>query len=414
MEPSLMYDILYTKAAVIHTWYGFCIHLIPPLGTAAAFMLFQLSIGSTGDGYYSRVDVVISYVLLAGALVLEAMSLCKAALSSWTCSFFLDRSGWKWLLDAITSLRRLVRSASRRHWSGSIGQYNLLDMSVSDKNKIVCWLAKKVGLKDWWDKLCFSDTFSGNKYCSLEDLKVLVLRDPAILATLGTGVNSSRGSAALQRNGCEAYNWSIDMDLDKSILMWHIVTDLAIRRPMGDGNVSRRLVKATKVLSDYMMFLLVFKPDMLPGHTRRKVYLHACKELDYCWINCSEALSPHDEVVSQPRADMLADWLLGDLYHSLTKDPKHHPSRIEGGREEKLEHAQVVYNAIWIYDSLRTDHHDKVTWMKMIFQVWVEMMIYVAEHCNRDSHARQLSHGGEFITIVWLVLHHLKYYSLQS
>jgi len=414
MELSLMYDILYTKAAVIHTWYGFCIHLIPPLGTAAAFMLFQLSIGSTGDGYYSRVDVVISYVLLAGALVLEAMSLCKAALSSWTCSFFLDRSGWKWLLDAITSLRRLVRSASRRHWSGSIGQYNLLDMSVSDKNKIVCWLAKKVGLKDWWDKLCFSDTFSGNKYCSLEDLKVLVLRDPAILATLGTGVNSSRGSAALQRNGCEAYNWSIDMDLDKSILMWHIVTDLAIRRPMGDGNISRRLVKATKVLSDYMMFLLVFKPDMLPGHTRRKVYLHACKELDYCWINCSEALSPHDEVVSQPRADMLADWLLGDLYHSLTKDPKHHPSRIEGGREEKLEHAQVVYNAIWIYDSLRTDHHDKVTWMKMIFQVWVEMMIYVAEHCNRDSHARQLSHGGEFITIVWLVLHHLKYYSLQS
>jgi hypothetical protein len=28
MELSLFYDILYTKAAVIHTWYGLCIHLI--------------------------------------------------------------------------------------------------------------------------------------------------------------------------------------------------------------------------------------------------------------------------------------------------------------------------------------------------------------------------------------------------
>ncbi|XP_039824748.1 uncharacterized protein LOC120686605 [Panicum virgatum] len=323
MELSLMYDILYTKAAVIHTWYGFCIHLIPLLSTAAAFMLFQLSIGSTGDGYYSKVDVVISYVLLAGALVLEAMSLCKAALSSWTCSFFLDRSGWKWLLDGITFLRRLVGSASRRLWSGSIRQYNLLDMAVSDKNVTVSWLAKKVGLKDWWDKRCFSDTFSGNKYCSMEDLKVLVLKDPGILLLLLIGADSSRGGSALRAHSCEECVWTVvDMDLDASILMWHIVTDLAIRRPMGDANVSRRLVKATKVLSDYMMFLLVFKPEMLPSHTRRKVHLQVRKELERCWIDCSEALGLPEEAVSRPRADMLADWLLS----LRNEDSQHHPS----------------------------------------------------------------------------------------
>jgi len=46
--------------------------------------------------------------------------------------------------------------------------------------------------------------------------------------------------------------------------------------------------------------------------------------------------------------------------------------------------------------------------LELIFGVWVEVMIYAAEHCSRESHARQLSSGGEFITIVWLLVHHLK------
>uniref|UniRef100_A0A0A9BI46 DUF4220 domain-containing protein n=1 Tax=Arundo donax TaxID=35708 RepID=A0A0A9BI46_ARUDO len=55
-----------------------------------------------------------------------------------------------------------------------------------------------------------------------------------------------------------------------------------------------------------------------------------------------------------------------------------------------------------------------VATLKTIFHVWVEMVLYVAEHCSRDSHARQLSNGGEFITIVWLMAHHLKYYSIPE
>ncbi|KAL6596957.1 hypothetical protein ACP70R_047091 [Stipagrostis hirtigluma subsp. patula] len=439
MELSLMYDILYTKAAVIHTWYGLCIHFLSLLGVAVAFLLFQLSINSTGDGY-SKVDVVISYVLLAGALVVEAISWCRALLSTWTSCTFMGRRGrgWEWLLHVVTSLRRRVQPARRRLWSGSIGQYNLLHRCTSDRNGIRSRMAKKLGLEDRWNKMCFSTTFSGSEFCSVEDLKMLVL---GAMATIGTGMNS-RGSATLGRNQCEVNKWSVDMDLDKSILVWHIVTDLVIRFPRGGGKVNKMLVEATKVLSNYMMFLLVAKPDMLPGRMRREVYLNACKELDREWTRCLDKWSPLEEVESRPREDVLADWLLADLYHSLLKNPDC-PSEIfierydreniirglirwsprfslltilaKGRKEEEApEHAKDVYNAIWIYESIWSTPRGKDTWLEMIFHMWVEMMVYVAEHCSRDSHARHLSHGGEFITITWLMARHIKYYSIPD
>jgi hypothetical protein len=41
--------------------------------------------------------------------------------------------------------------------------------------------------------------------------------------------------------------------------------------------------------------------------------------------------------------------------------------------------------------------------LQMMFEVWLEMLCYAANHCGGDSHARQLSSGGEFITVVWLL-----------
>ncbi|KAL6607719.1 hypothetical protein ACP70R_040782 [Stipagrostis hirtigluma subsp. patula] len=393
MELSLMYDLLYTKASVIHTWYGFCIHLISLLATATAFLLFQLSISHSWDGH-SSVDVVISYVLLVGALVLEAMSLCRALLSTWTCSF-LHRSEWKGLLGVITSLRQCLQPASRRLWGGSIAQYNLLQVSTSSKKGMVRWLTKKLGLEDWWN----TQYFLGSQCCSMEDLKLLVLGE---IATIDTGMNS-RGSEALQRhNISEHLKWSVDIDLDNSILTWHIVTDLVIWLS-NDGEVNTRLVEATKVLSNYMMFLLVAKPDMLPGRTRRNLYRDACKELDSYYKACLQNWSQWVPVESRPQPDMLADWLLADLYNKVKRTASLSPER---------EHA--IRNAIRIYDCLLDSPVDKDKYMEIIFQVWVEIMVYVAEHCSRDSHARQLSQGGEFITIIWIMVAHRKYYKITE
>ncbi|KAF8712981.1 hypothetical protein HU200_028770 [Digitaria exilis] len=45
---------------------------------------------------------------------------------------------------------------------------------------------------------------------------------------------------------------------------------------------------------------------------------------------------------------------------------------------------------------------DSDSTLDVIFRMWTKMLCYAAHHCSRDSHARQLNNGGEFLTIVWL------------
>ena len=68
MQLSLMYDIFYTKAAVIHTWYGRCFRAISLLGIAMAFFLFQFS--NCNKNGYKRVDAAVTYILMAGSFIL--------------------------------------------------------------------------------------------------------------------------------------------------------------------------------------------------------------------------------------------------------------------------------------------------------------------------------------------------------
>jgi hypothetical protein len=105
IELSLMYDVLYTKAAVIYTWYGYLSRLVFPLATIAAFWLFELSGNTYG---YRRIDVAITYILLVGAFLLDVAALFRALGSTWTCSFLLTR-GWSEIGHVIMSLRRHVK-----------------------------------------------------------------------------------------------------------------------------------------------------------------------------------------------------------------------------------------------------------------------------------------------------------------
>ena len=101
IELSLMHDILYTKAAMVHIWFGYCIRIVSVLTVSTLLLLFWFSIKAG----YNRVDVVITYALFGGALLLEMISLLGALFSTWTFAF-LCSTQWSGLrLAALCSGR---------------------------------------------------------------------------------------------------------------------------------------------------------------------------------------------------------------------------------------------------------------------------------------------------------------------
>ncbi|KAG2564589.1 hypothetical protein PVAP13_7NG086746 [Panicum virgatum] len=362
MELTLMYDFLYTKAAVIHTW----------------------------------------------------------------------GRGWEWPLHVITSLGQRVHPASRRLWSGSIGQYNLFHLCTRNTNEIGSRLAMKLGLQDWWNKMHFSGTFSHSEILSIRDIKKLVLQalqDKERALQYKSTDSNSRGSFILK--SMEAYDdfarWSVNIDFDESILVWHIATEVYIRK--SKAKHAKELIEATEILSDYMMFLLVVKPNMLPGAARHNIHLTSCEQLEgqcraffgdkdnpvapspiswnpYCMFkelfhrdgpNCSRI----------PRREKLAEmaWSFSQFALGSVRAPNPHGDSI---RDSANMYAILLANELLSIELRWQGQRDP---LELILGVWVEMLLYAANHCSQESHARQLSNGCEFITIVSLLAHHFKYYS---
>jgi hypothetical protein len=371
MELSLMYDIVYTKASVIHTWYGWRIRIISLIATVAACCLFQLS----NKHGHDKKDVAITYVLLVGALILEVISMARALMSTWT-RVLLNQKNWPRLYYELQSVRHLLRATRHRRWSGYLGQFNLFQSVAHDAVKPMTGMstARFLGLEllveQWWDELHHSQSTELS-----ESIKEMVLREILEMGNRREDIGSKPGLQTLERLLLdECVSWSIrDMEFEDSIMAWHIASEICM---FNDHSNNASLLEAIRVLSNYMMFLLVLRPYMLPGPVRRSRYVHLRDELH-------EVM----QIATGDSAEERRRWALrkGLSAHMNSLDP---PAHYDTG--------------VRLGDVL-CRRHDR---LDVIFKVWVEMLCYVANHCSRESHARQLSCGGELVTIVWLMARH--------
>lgn len=422
MELSLMYDILYTKASVIHSWFGYCIRVASPLAVVSSLVLFRLS-GKDGQ---SLVDVVITYTLLGGALVLEAISLLSAVGSSWALAF-LCGTRWNWLQHAalctgkwhrlrrmLVSLRRsgpgkMIMAGRSRRWSGTMGQHNMLRFctgQVDPTSGRLGKLSKMLGLGDWWDRRYYSWTVMIPEKVKQRTQAVDKMVLPYDINTMGL-LRHRWGELALDDKRYSGLfkqlrTWH-GVDFHESIISWHIATDLILAArertsSAWDHDETAHRVEAVRALSNYMMFLLVDCPDMLPGLPQNWLYKQTCNNLD-------EVCKKH--LVGSPDNVCIA---LKKLFRP------HHGSKPSGPEEElagiifKLrqegDHSRVprLIYARNIADILLHREEDGV---RVLLDLWTDFLAYAANRCSRESHARKLSSGGELTTVLWLMIEHL-------
>ncbi|MQM18342.1 hypothetical protein Taro_051331 [Colocasia esculenta] len=383
IELSFVYEALYTKSLVIHTAGGPFLRCVTLSSILAALFLFL----TTDKRGYQWIDVLITYVLLGGALVLESYAVCILVLSDWC---FLRLKHLKLYRAANMVLKSIsaFRPPSKPRWSNSIAQYNLLTFCLRDLQPSTAKKAMSFfSVKDVWDKFWHT----GHRPAS-EELKAFIfeeLKNKASSAEDSRGYkrfSACRGEWALQKKGYrKELGWSVEVEFDESILLWHIATDLCFYY---DGASDHREEESpprrrmSKEISNYMLYLLVVRPFMLTAGIGQIRYGDTCAETKH-FFQIGEAA---------PREAEACEML-------LLVETKVPPVQVKGDRSKS-----VLFDACRLAKALMGLKEKK--W-GVIGVVWMEMLGYAASNCRGYFHAKQLSAGGELLTHVWFLMAHL-------
>ncbi|XP_048564844.1 uncharacterized protein LOC125545040 [Triticum urartu] len=384
IELSLMYDTLHSKAAVMHTCYGRLFRCVTLVSTTTACVFFNV-LHKGRRGSYDGIDVLITNLLFGGALCLEVSAIGMMLVSYWTYAA-LKGSICHSLSHLILRCIKYFRPESRAKWSNLMAQHNLISFCLHDKPTLITKILTLLGLKGHWDSWLYIwhiDVSSELKISVFRELKDKAL---SIVDTESyRKFSNHRGQWALQ---CKGYykelGWSVEAEFDESILLWHIATDLCFYSD--DDNDDAKLteyVSISRAVSNYMLFLLVARPFMLTAGIGQIRFGDTCAEAKNFFGR--EAARPDERAAARMVLEVNAEIA---------------PRDVKGDRSKS-----VLFDACRLAKSLLELPPGK-KW-RLIRVVWVEMLCYAASKCRSNFHAKQLSNGGELLTVVWFLMTHL-------
>ncbi|KAM4110701.1 hypothetical protein ACJW30_05G011700 [Castanea mollissima] len=308
------------KAAVIHSPQGWCLGLIIFSFTSIALGLFSV----IRKLNYSNIDLILTFLLLAVAILLELYAFLLLLSSDWT-DLWLSKHADTSIHGSITffyGIQKLLRidGVIEKH------RYTTCEEVYEDLKKFI------------FDHL--KEKFNLLKETSNDAINIRTLC-------------SYKGDAALEKFNCHCLNWRVEVEFDQSILIWHIATDLCHT--------------TWTWLSQYMLYILVKCPLMLPRGIEMIRFVDTCAEI-------TQFFKEHES-----RADTVESYIP--------------PNKVNGDRSKT-----VLFDAYRLASELQAISDKNQKW-EMISNVWVEMLTNAACHCRGNYHAQKSKHGGELLTL---------------
>lgn len=390
IELSFMFDMLYTKAPIVHTTVGGLLRGIS-IGMIILSLIFFCRSEKNG---YREADTIITYTILVAALVIEAISILLLICSDWAFIWLKARSGDNVLAKHIFSVvRHFPFLIKRRRWSNHISQYNLIRFLIREKpTTTTSWFRKTLRclhLNETWDRFWYT-----NRIAVSDQLKKLIfneLMDKAMSVQNLEGAlmrfNTCRGEWTLRQKGYHSLlGWSVNnVGFGESILIWHMATDLCYYaddndRDGNEANTANK--KISRDISNYMLYLLLQRPYMLNAGVEKVRLADTCAEATQYF--------QREQVVKEE-----------DACRKLLKEEVTVVAiKYKGYRSQSiLIHAKKVAKDL---SSLSPSKR----W-RLVSAVWVEMLCFAAIHCKGNVHTKHLPGGGELLTHVWLLIAHL-------
>jgi hypothetical protein len=412
-----------------------------------------------------HVDVGITYALLLGGLALDAAALIMLLVSN-RAMVFLEQSTKRlaWLSRAVTRWQRRHSSNwsgvasqmnlisyclekpgpySNEGRGGSRSNRLLADGGTSKNRRWLLIAAKMLRMEEMVDDLVFIQhvklIFSNKEEDPYGTLEFIFDGLKHTAHNVGNNKESikqvcnRRGAGVLQDLQEETYKalkndrgkLKVIMEsvenrgLDESLLLWHIATDLCLLRRDGDGDKSppggplvededsrpmlRRMRAISKILSEYILYLLIKHPEMLPVRTGIWLvrYRDTCEEARRFFASRHMWISSHDDAgcfFNSMQARIDTDEDARRMLLSVKTSEK--PMRVKGDRSKS-----VLFDGVILAKVLR--ELDKGLMWRLVSGLWQEMLMFLAVSSRGSTHVRSLNRGGELITIVWLLMQHM-------
>ncbi|RWR84770.1 hypothetical protein CKAN_01359600 [Cinnamomum micranthum f. kanehirae] len=439
-ELSFVYEVLFTKAVVVHDMRGYILRAICSCLIIAAFLTFFF----LEKDRFSEVDISITYTLLGGAIILDAFAFIMVIFSDWTVVRLENYRCGKTISDFIVKISPCER------WSEMVTQHSLIKRCIPgdpsyfkrfmdwpicyQKVVEILWIQKissKIGIgTQLIDEIQYTHRKKVTdelKKCIYDQLvkKAESISDPKETRR----VCSCRGNWALEERGyLKEFGPSVMVEFDESLLKWHIATDLCYYSSENAGkeveddrneNVANVALpdkaeedrEICKRLSDYLAYLLVMRPFMMSSSAviGKIRYRDTCAEATNFFNRRLLELMPstskgnqneesNNDQGKREKSNAMLTAACNTLLLVNTKDAK--PADVKGDRSKS-----VLFDACILAKELKKLEVTK-RW-KIMSEVLVEMLAYAAIRCPGIAHAQRLSKGGELLTFVWFLMTHL-------
>ena len=296
-----------------------------------------------------------------------------------------------WIVNLLIScFQTCYKLSHAKRWSNLISQFNLISFCLKGEP------AKRIKIWNYqFMYQIFRILYHQDQETVPEKLKELIFEHIREKSKGAKHIKACknfcahRGDQVLNKWKCRSIAWSTEVEFDQSLLIWHIATDLCCYSDKDCDKLKN--YEISRLMSDYMLYLLVKCPFMLPNGIGQIRFEDTCAE-------ASELLQER-KYISQ--TDQVCEVIGG-----VSVDEKFLPSKVKGDRSKS-----VLFDACRLAKSIKSLEEEK-KWSKeqkweMISRVWVEMLCHAASQCRGFHHAKQLSRGGELLTHVWLLMAHL-------
>ncbi|GKV40338.1 hypothetical protein SLEP1_g47997 [Rubroshorea leprosula] len=427
IQLSLLYELLHTKLPVVDSKIGYIFRTVNFGCILGALVSFSILLKKYYHYKLREFDICLTYGLLTGALVLDLISIWLLTFSDWIICTENDDEPNKRLRWSNIRRRRgsnLVLQLTedpcrenddefikRRRWSNLVPQLNILDYHFKNKdgdypNKLV----------DFLGTCSLFETIRRRiQYVSLENF----VEEQAWKLIFTTLCEQDIGEAGMEIFGPSRiltrhitnFAWTLDrFEHMESLLIWHIATEICYQKGCPDNSTSSSASTSTncfdhrkicKLISDYMFYLLVMEPTMTATSPNNLKIIFEVKDGKWEWPSYWKKGSKGT--------------LIFDLEKLLEQEPTYaHIEDIlkkdvdELGSNEKDDIASFsrIYLACFLAMKLLKYEPGGCPW-NLMSRFWVEILCYAAIHSQPIVHARQVSKGGQLLTLVWLLINYL-------